>query len=469
MVATGPEISVPPLDNAEFAALMRQCGPFEASPHIAVAVSGGADSMALLLLCQRWALNAGGKVTALTVDHGLRAESAHEAKQVQDWCLARRIDHHTLSWHPSHLHTSLQATAREARYRLLDGYCKEHNILHIVTAHHRNDQVETLFFRLARNSGLDGLASMSPASSLPSVRLLRPLLSISKERLAAVLVQSHQPWLDDPTNQDTRYTRNHLRKQLHQAKHYPAIAQRTMTVIDSFARIRCDMEHRSASALAATCSIFPAGYAVLETVPWQALPLELRLRILASLAATMAGENQAPRLRQLERLQNLLFEQISLSDQVALNDDSPAPHKHTAFGLLFIYHPRKKRTLICREPKAVEPARHITLNETLLWDKRFRVTCYSTDADRHFYVRALDSDGMKKLQPYPGSKFPTAAMRMLPSLWHLEKPVAVPHIGYTSPDYAHIRCEAVFHPAKALAAQAFFGMNKRNFATHSGE
>src|SRR5712691_3859412 len=200
-----------PIGADEFAALMAPHGPFESAPFLAVAVSGGADSLALCLLAWDWARRLGGSLAALTVDHGLRAASAEEAAQVGDWLAARGIAHRILAWQPPARLRNMQAAARAARYALLTEWCRAAGCLHLLTAHHREDQAETLLLRLARGSGLDGLAGMAASREATSCRLLRPLLSVPRDRLAATLRAAGQSWIEDPTNRDATYARARLR------------------------------------------------------------------------------------------------------------------------------------------------------------------------------------------------------------------------------------------------------------------
>src|SRR5262249_20106992 len=184
-------------------------GPFESRPHLAVAVSGGRDSMALALLVAAWAERRGGRVTAITVDHGLRPEAAAEARQVGRWLRAHGITHRTLRWRPpaGALPGGLQAAARAGRYAPPCGWGRPRGVLHLALAHQQEDQAETLLLRLARGSGLDGLAAMAPIAERMGVRLLRPLLSVPRARLRATLVAAPQPWIDDPSNENPAHAR----------------------------------------------------------------------------------------------------------------------------------------------------------------------------------------------------------------------------------------------------------------------
>ena len=125
----------PPLDEDAFAALMQPLGPFEPAPRIAVAVSGGPDSLALCLLAERWARARGGTVAALTVDHGLRPESGAEAAQVKRWLAARAIAQRTLRWTSAPRSGATQAEARAARFALLTGWCRRAGVFHLLLGH----------------------------------------------------------------------------------------------------------------------------------------------------------------------------------------------------------------------------------------------------------------------------------------------------------------------------------------------
>ncbi|MGY4474067.1 tRNA(Ile)-lysidine synthase [Bradyrhizobium sp. USDA 3364] len=183
------------------------------APAIVLAVSGGPDSVALMWLAARWrrALARGPRLVAVTVDHGLRAEAAREARDVKR--LARSLDlpHQTLRWNGSKPATGVPAAAREARYRLLAQAARKHGASHILTAHTRDDQAETLLMRMLRGSGIAGLSAMVRETERDGVWLTRPLLDISKAQLIATLKKARIGFADDPTNRDPAFTRPRLR------------------------------------------------------------------------------------------------------------------------------------------------------------------------------------------------------------------------------------------------------------------
>ncbi|MFN3460173.1 MAG: tRNA lysidine(34) synthetase TilS [Oceanibaculum sp.] len=200
--------------DRRFSDTLARLGGFEPAPLLAVAVSGGADSLALMLLADGWARLRGGMAIGLTVDHRLRPESAVEARQVGDWLAARDIPHHILAWQGEKPRTGLQAAARQARYRLLEEFCAGAGILHLLLAHHAGDQAETLALRLAAGSGPTGLAGMASIVERPFCRLLRPLLTVSGGALRDYLREAGQAWIEDPSNRDARFARVRVRQAL---------------------------------------------------------------------------------------------------------------------------------------------------------------------------------------------------------------------------------------------------------------
>ena len=186
---------------------------WKSAPAIVLAVSGGPDSMALMWLAARWrsALARGPRLVAVTVDHGLRTEAAREARDVKRLARSLDVPHRTLRWTGAKPKTGLPAAARAARYRLLAQAARSNGATHILTAHTRDDQAETLLMRMLRGSGIAGLAAMTRVSEREGLWLARPLLDVSKAQLVATLNRARINFADDPTNRDVSYTRPRLR------------------------------------------------------------------------------------------------------------------------------------------------------------------------------------------------------------------------------------------------------------------
>lgn len=282
---------------------------------LVLAVSGGSDSTALLVLAARWAKRlkklkktAPGLI-AVTIDHGLRPQSAREAAAVKR--LARRlgVPHRTLRWRGEKPKAGLQEAARAARYRLLAQAAARVGYAHILTAHTLDDQAETVLFRLARGSGLTGLAGMARASRLPTggagdaFFLLRPLLSLPKARLVATLKAAGIGHSEDPTNRDPRFTRARMRALM------PALAREGLDA-RGLARLAARMR-RAESAIefavdAARAALAPGpwrqrGPIVFATVRFGGLPAEVALRLLGR-AIAQAGDEGPVELAKLESL-----------------------------------------------------------------------------------------------------------------------------------------------------------------------
>jgi tRNA(Ile)-lysidine synthase len=261
---------------------------WKAAPAIVLAVSGGPDSIALMWLAARWrgALARGPRLIAVTVDHGLRPEAAREARDVKR--LARSLDlpHRTLRWTGTKPKTGLPAAAREARYRLLVQAARESGATHILTAHTRDDQAETLLMRMLRGSGIAGLAAMARETERKGVWLARPLLDVSKSQLIATLEKAKVGFADDPTNRDTNYTRTRLRALMPALAEEGGDSRNLARLASRLARANAAVEVLADGAeryLALRYSdVSRPGYdaAGYDAAAFVALPEEIRLRLL---------------------------------------------------------------------------------------------------------------------------------------------------------------------------------------------
>jgi tRNA(Ile)-lysidine synthase len=186
--------------------------PLAEEKALLLAVSGGPDSVALMLLAARWSLRETKRIVVATVDHGLRAGSREEALSVASQAEALGFEHRLAVWEGEKPSTRLQERAREARYaRLADCAAGIGPGCAIVTAHHADDQAETILFRLCRGSGVAGLAGMAAVSTWDGVKVLRPLLNVPKAALRAICAEAGCAYVTDPANADPRFARARLR------------------------------------------------------------------------------------------------------------------------------------------------------------------------------------------------------------------------------------------------------------------
>ncbi len=277
-----------PISSA--AELSRLFGGFKNFPALVLAVSGGPDSTALMVLAARWRGRAPSpRLVAVTVDHGLRKESKHEAKAVEKLAQKLGIEHRTLQWTGRKPKTGLQEAARLARYGLLAKVAREVDAGYVFTGHTLDDQAETILFRLARGSGISGLAGMHPISRMPlkeasdDVGLVRPLLRVPKSRLIATLKAARIPYADDPSNRDPRFTRSRLRELMPMLAREGLTASRLGLFADRVLRVEAMMydvmEHANARVVLKGPSD-GGPVTILDKDVFSALPVEIAIRVL---------------------------------------------------------------------------------------------------------------------------------------------------------------------------------------------
>lgn len=266
-----------------------------AHPPIAVAVSGGSDSMALTLLAQEAGLN----TQALTVDHQLRPNSAQEAAKVADWMKIRNIPHEILTWHHADpMRGNLLQAARNARYTLLSDYCQKHRTPFLLIGHTEDDQAETIALRQQRASGPVGLAGMSARGQWNGITILRPLLTNTREELRQYLHARQQPWIEDPSNENIQFDRIRIRKELAVNVTYRS---ELLALGKKMAIERQKIEN--AFAAFATQSIESQNALLqIDHPAFLKLPEEIALYAFARILCTVSGRPHPPRYAELQRL-----------------------------------------------------------------------------------------------------------------------------------------------------------------------
>ena len=305
-----PTAETSPVSAAEVKALFSDFEPF---PALVLAVSGGPDSTALMVLAARWrkARKSGPALFAVTVDHGLRKEAKREASNAGRLARKLGIAHRTLRWTGTKPKTGLQEAARTARYRLLAEAGRKASASHILTAHTRDDQAETVLIRMSRGSGLTGLAAMTRIAPVPGdsegrIMLIRPLLDIPKARLVATLRAAKIAFADDPSNRDPRFTRARLRGLMGELAREGLDARRLSLLARRLKRADMAIEaevDRAEAKLAgppsAPCAV------VFATAGYATLPDEIALRLIGR-AVARAGDEGPVELAKLEALKAAL-------------------------------------------------------------------------------------------------------------------------------------------------------------------
>ena len=302
-----PASSARPVTLAEAKSLFAD---LEALPALVLAVSGGPDSTALMLLAARWReARKGGKpkLVAVTIDHGLRKEAKREAVAVALLARKLKIAHRTLRWRGAKPTTGLQQAARAARYRLLADAARKARASHILTAHTLDDQAETVLIRMSRGSGLTGLAAMTRIAPLPvagqgEIAIVRPLLDLPKARLIATLKAAKIPYAEDPSNRDPRFTRARLRGLMAELAAEGLSAPRLALLARRLRRADRALEvavDRAAGDLAVAPPV--SGALAYDAGGFARLPAEIALRLLGRAVATLSDEGPVE-LAKLESL-----------------------------------------------------------------------------------------------------------------------------------------------------------------------
>lgn len=409
-----------PISHEDFAQLMAELGLFPQSGPVAVAVSGGADSMALMCLAHQW-----GEAVALTVDHGLRRSSAVEAIRVKGWLESRDIRHEILVWTDRKPRANIQNAARIARYRLLEGRCRELGIRALLIAHHQNDQAETLLLRLARGSGLRGLAGMAaiappldPCISGIPLRY-RPLLTVPKARLVATCRTFAVNWIEDPSNTSPSYARTSARALLNNPPLRGLNATRLAETAARLARTAAALDHYTACLRDKAVEPGGADAIILALAPFRSAPDDIGLRLMANLLQQVGGGLYPPRMRQTEivwkTIRNANFRGLSSA------------------GCLIRPH-EKDHILICREPAGCADPLPLETGQTRVWDRRFSITLGTGESPG--MIGALGEDGWRwLLANWPDARnrarnLPYPVRLGLPAFRRGEDIIAVPHLGY---------------------------------------
>ena len=303
---------MPAVDRISDAEAARLFAPFAETPAVVLAVSGGPDSTALLVLAARWRKQRkrAPKLLAVTVDHGLRAEARREAAAVKRLAQSLRIPHRTVKWVGGKPSTGVQEKARAARYELLAKEAVRAGAYHVVTAHTRDDQAETVLFRMARGSGLAGLGGMAQIAAVPAagggqVMLCRPLLDVPKARLLATLQAHRIAFAEDSSNADPRFTRVRWRSLMPGLSREGLDAPRLASLAMRLRRANAAIERVVDIAASHIVNAEPSGPVTVARDRFFDLPEEVALRLLGRSIAAIGYEGQVE-LAKLERLMTVL-------------------------------------------------------------------------------------------------------------------------------------------------------------------
>ena len=408
-------MSAAAIDDAQFAELMAAVGPFRRRPRLAVATSGGADSLAVCLLAASWARQRHGSIVALTINHGLRSDAASEARTLGRWLEQRSIAHEIIRWHGAKPTSAIQESARAARYGLLSRWCRDNEILHLLLGHHCDDQAETLMIRVSRGSGPDGLAAMPLQVERDGVRYLRPCLGIPHARLVATLEVRGQTWIDDPSNRDMRFTRARVRRRL-------ARAQLTNTQVATSARhiglARALREEETSKFLARTTVLDPRGYCRLGRQAIRHGEIDTVRRAIARILLCLGGGGYAPRRARINRLVD------------EIRGDEPLAAR-TLGGCRIVAC--DATLVVCREVGRIGAAVRLVAGETTRWDDRFEIRMSGPTKATGLTVAAYAGNAWRERDAARNAlarrRIAAVAIPSIPAIYQRSTLIAVPHLG----------------------------------------
>ncbi len=358
---------------------------------IGLAVSGGGDSMAMLHLVHR----AGLRPHVATVDHGLRAASADEARMVARVCADLNVPHKTLHWQGWDQRGNLQDAARRARRRLLADWAQ--GLSAVALAHTRDDVSETFLMRLGRGAGVDGLAAMRPSWHEFGTQFLRPLLGTARDDLRGFLRSIDADWVDDPSNEMDRFDRVRVRKALKLLAPLGIDGARLADVAAHMSQARAALD-AAAQALMREHIKGQAGILRINPQMFTA-PLDLQRRLLAAVIAWIHPQDYGPRGPALVALRDRLH--TGLGGQLA--------------GCHFILHGGD--ILAFRETKSLQ--RH---DADQVWDDVWRVA----NPRKGMQIAPLAAEGLRQWSAWRDTGIPRMALLSQPSVWHNETLIGTP-------------------------------------------
>jgi tRNA(Ile)-lysidine synthase len=417
-----------PIQSDELEALF---GPYaqRTDQACALAVSGGSDSMALMVLFADWLRQRGadaGAHTVLAVDHRLRPESAAEARAIADQAAELGFRHAIIAWDGAKPRTGVQAAAREARYQLMCAYMGAHDIATLFTAHTRDDQAETLLMRLARGSGLDGLTAIAPwieagsSTRTSALRIVRPLLGVAKVRLRVTLEDRGIAWIEDPSNQSPVFERTRWRaargdlEALGLSSEMLALSarrlQRARAALDAVVDTYC----RDAEGFVHTD---PCGFFRVDRDRLRQAPEEIALRVIGRCIAAAGGSGEPVPLGKLEPILARLWQGRAAEP----GSWTLARAQITAADAVI---------QIEREPgRLALPVMTVTGGAYVLWDGRFAVEI-ADGFEGSLDVRALGGAGFAELRRLGCAVKGASALLLAPSFWREKELVAVPAASF---------------------------------------
>jgi tRNA(Ile)-lysidine synthase len=343
---------------------------------------------------------------AVTIDHGLRKESADEARYVGSVCAALGVSHDVIAWNDSGSATgNLSERARRARYSLIADWALGRGVGHVVVGHTADDQAETFLMGLSRKAGVDGLSGMRAAWNERGVVFVRPLLDVLRADLRSYLTRKKVDWVDDPTNENEHYLRVKARKALIALQPLGISVEHLAAVVEHLDFARSALSGAT-TAVAAKVTQERSGALHVDLSAFQNLQFELQRRLLNGVVRWMSGEYYAPRAEAIEQLQGAI-----LRGQASTLGGCRMRVTATEIGFT-------------REPRAVAS---LTASTHRPWDKRWHL---SGPHAPDLQVRALGTEGLRQAKDWRATGLSRDTLSVTPGVWRGETLIAAPCAGF---------------------------------------
>lgn len=417
---------------SRFSAKMNQLIIPKEHNHIALAISGGSDSVALLELMGKWASSHSVDLIILHVNHHLRSNSGDDARFVESICNKMGYQFHHLEWqHNGQIQTAIQQQAREARYALMHKKCQELGVKILLTAHHQDDLIETYLMRKKRGSGPFGL-SHSDSFFFHDLQVFRPLLPFSKQDLLHYLQENSASWVEDPSNISDNYERNRVRKSIE--KYSTQEKENILLEMRDAQQQAFELNEKLIAFLAEYVAINRLGYAIVDLKHFDQQVYDLQLQITSHILTIISGQTTPPRHRNIEPL--------------ILRITQESNFKVSLHGCLLVK--KNNKLLICREPQ--QYANQPLTAGNVIWDDRFEIKANLSEDYSVDFLRPSDFNKIRgeltRQQFHLIDDFDNKLILFsLPAIKKLEKLVAIPHISYYDIDEREdINIEIIFKP-----------------------
>ena len=412
---------------------MNSLGPYEKNPHLAVAVSGGCDSLCLAILAKKWVDMKGGRITALIVDHSLRKTSNQESKKTQNTLKKQKIFSKSFKWDLSKKpKNGLQEKAREFRYNIFEEWCYKKNIKYLLVAHHFEDQKETFIMRLNSNSNIYGLACMPKVLLKKEIKILRPLLDLKKKVIIDYLKEKKVNWIEDPSNNSLKYSRNRLRKILPKLEEKGLTDSSFKKILKRAQKERKKIENKFSTWLIKNVKIHTLGYAAVNFKSLKLLDKDNFIFIFSKLLNIISGSFYGPKSKYVYNF----YKKIK-SNEIVNKTNLGGCH-------IFFF---KKKMYICREVFKKTRRQEINFKfNKIIWDNRFEIDdkkeiFLKRKLGKSVFIEQLQKEGWNEIS-LKNEKFkreitiPNKIILSLPAVKNKKNDVLyVPHLQY----YSNIR------------------------------